>query len=149
MIAGNVFDPFFNVAANLGNNLEPRNLINERRANPQNTLGIVGSWFTIDGNITSDMLSWGTTPQNRWPENKGLERVYTTCLQIGGVDGIIGSYDDRILMAGGGNLLAPSEVSRRVLQRKFSCHRAPANTTKTELSPPVKHPNHPKRCPGR
>ena len=58
--------------------------------------------FTIDGNITSDMLSWGTTPQNRWPENKGLERAYTTCLQIGGVDGIIGSYDDRILLAGGG-----------------------------------------------
>ena len=102
MIAGNVFDPFFNVAANLGNNLEPRNLVNERRANPQNYLGIVGTWFTIDGNITSDMLSWGTTPQNRWPENKGLERAYTTCLQIGGVDGIIGSYDDRILLAGGG-----------------------------------------------
>ena len=102
MVAGSVFDPFFNVAANLGNNLEPRNLVNERRANPQNHLGIVGTWFTVDGNITSDMLSWGTTPQNRWPENKGLERVYTTCLQIGGVDGIIGSYDDRILLAGGG-----------------------------------------------
>ena len=102
MVAGSVFDPFFNVAANLSNNYEPRNLVNERRTNPQNYLGIVGAWFTIDGNITSDMLSWGTTPQNRWPENKGLERVYTTCLQIGGVDGIIGSYDDRILMAGGG-----------------------------------------------
>jgi len=102
MVAGNVFDPFFNVAANLVNNLEPRNLVNERRANPQNYLGIVGAWFTIDGNITSDMLSWGTTSQNRWPENKGLERVYTTCLQIGGVDGILGSYDDRILLAGGG-----------------------------------------------
>jgi len=102
MIAGSVFDPFFNVAANLSNNYEPRNLVNERRTNPQNYLGIVGAWFTIDGNITSDMLSWGTTPQNRWPENKGLERAYTTCLQIGGVDGIIGSYDDRILLAGGG-----------------------------------------------
>ena len=102
MVAGAVFDPFFNVAANLGNNLEPRNLANERRSNPQNYLGIVGTWFTIDGNITADMLSWGTTPQNRWPENKGLERAYTTCLQIGGVDGIIGSYDDRILLAGGG-----------------------------------------------
>ena len=119
MVAGSVFDPFFNITANLTNNLPPRDLRNERRGNPLNRLGIVGAWFTIDGNITSsgpmrvitaddadgmsdDILSWGTTPQNRWPENKGLERVYTTCLQIGGVDGIIGSYDDRILLAGGG-----------------------------------------------
>ena len=103
MLAGCVFDPFFNVPANLVNNLSPRDLANQRRTDgPPNYLGIVGAWFTIDGNISAEMTDWGTTSPNRWPENKGGERCYVTCLQIGGVDGIIGTYDDRILLAGGG-----------------------------------------------
>ena len=102
MLAGCVFDPFFNVPANLVNNLPPRDLANQRRTDTANYLGIVGAWFTIDGNIGSDMTTWGTTSPNRWPENKGVERCYVSCLQIGGVDGIIGTYDDRILLAGGG-----------------------------------------------
>ena len=102
MLAGCVFDPFFNVAIALSANDIPTNLGRVRQSNPQNYLGIVGTWFTIDSDVGMDMTAWGTSPQTRWPENRGFERSYVTCMKIGGVDGILGNYDDRILLAGGG-----------------------------------------------
>ena len=102
MLAGCVFDPFFNVPVALVNNLDPRNLGNARRANPQNFLGIVGAWFTMDGHIDGTIDSWGGVSADRWAENRGLQRAYTVCTPLAGVDGRLGSFDDRILLTGGG-----------------------------------------------
>ncbi len=103
MLAGCVFDPFFNVGLALTNNANPTDLGRERdRTGQVNYLGIIGAWFTIDSDVARSMDSWGTSPQTRWPENRGFARTYVTCLKVGGVNGILGDYDDRILLAGGG-----------------------------------------------
>ena len=115
MLAGCVFDPFFNVGLALTNNGSPTDLGRERdRTGQVNYLGLVGAWFTIDSavgrtvldplteNFVGTMDFWGNSPPTRWAQNRGRERTYVTCLKIGGVNGIVGDYDDRILLAGGG-----------------------------------------------
>ena len=103
MLAGCVFDPFYNLGIAVQNGLPPRDLVNARRANPQNFLGIVGAWFTMDSYIDETLASWGTTPSAaRWAESNGLARAYTVCTPLDGVDGRSGSFDDRILLVGGG-----------------------------------------------
>jgi len=102
MVAGCVFDPFYNLPVAVNNNLPPRDLQNARRADPRNFLGIVGAWFTIDSFIDGTLASWGTTSANRWPETRGLARAYAVLTPVAGVDGRLGSLDDRILMVGGG-----------------------------------------------
>ncbi len=102
MVAGCVFDPFYNLGVALRNGLPPRDLANARRANSQNFLGVVGAWFTMDSYIDETLASWGSTAPTRWAENKGQNRAYTVCMPLGGVDGRVGSFDDRILLVGGG-----------------------------------------------
>ena len=130
MLAGSVFDPFFNIPGFFVNNVDPRDLSNERFINNlNNPLGVVGAWFTIDGeipppgdpadaNITEEMTDWGLTPVSRWPENLARTRVLTTAVQIAGVDGVLHTYDDRILLTGGGESFplggAPSSPSAEV-----------------------------------
>jgi hypothetical protein len=77
--------------------------VNARRANPQNFLGVVGAWFTMDSYIDETLASWGTTlSEARWAANKGQARAYVVCTPLAGVDGRVGSFDDRILLVGGG-----------------------------------------------
>ena len=123
MLAGCVFDPFFNVGLALGANGSPTDLGSQRRRTGLGGhLGIVGAWFTIDSAVGRTVLDpladpqlevfvgtmdfWGSSPPTRWAQNRGRERTYVTCLKIGGVNGIVGDYDDRILLAGGGRSYA-------------------------------------------
>jgi hypothetical protein len=101
--AGTIFDPFFSLRSALVYNLEPTDLVNERRTNPLNFLGIVGVWFTIDGMMTHNIEDFGTTPNSRWAQSRGYARIYTKCIQLPGVDGIRDTPDDRILLSGGGS----------------------------------------------
>ncbi len=106
MLAGGVFEPFYNLRQALNNGIDPLDLVNERRVHPQNYLGILGFWFTIDGQLSKSLADIGTTPENRWPTNAGRSRVYGICSPIGGVDGVVGTFDDRILLFGGGQAYA-------------------------------------------
>jgi hypothetical protein len=103
MLSGCVFDPFFSLRAALLRGLSPRDLAAERRAEPANHLGIVGVWFTLDGLISGDRSSWSTTPdETQWAASKGRRRVFGFNFRIPGADGVMGTADDRILLAGGG-----------------------------------------------
>jgi hypothetical protein len=102
MLSGCVFDPYFSVPAFRLFNLDPTDLENQRRSDPLNFLGIVGAWLTIDGFVTSSVSDYGTTPESRWAKHKGRFRVFYNGLAIPGVDGIRNTFDDRILMIGGG-----------------------------------------------
>jgi hypothetical protein len=102
--AGCVFDPFYNLESAFLKGLSPRDLVDARRSQPQNFLGIVGCWFTLDGLINDDVLdSFGTTPIPNWAKNRGQRRVFHRCVPVAGVDGTLGTFDDRILLVGGGN----------------------------------------------
>lgn len=102
MLAGCVFDPFFSEPAFLLFNLDPTDLENERRSEPLNYLGIVGMWMTIDGFVSQSVEDYSSTPESRWAQNKGRRRVFYTAVPVPGVDGIRNTFDDRILMVGGG-----------------------------------------------
>jgi hypothetical protein len=101
MLAGCVFDPFYNRAVALNTGVSPRDLATVRRASPRNFLGIVGVWFTLDGFIDATLQSWGTSANNI-AVNRGGARAYVVCAPVAGVDGRLGSLDDRILLTGGG-----------------------------------------------
>lgn len=102
MLSGHVFDPFFSLRAAFVFNLEPTDLANERRSEPFNFLGVVGVWMNIDGNLTTAIEDFGTTPSARWASNNGGARIFHRCVPVPGVDGIPNTYDDRILICGGG-----------------------------------------------
>lgn len=100
MLAGCVFDPFFN-RASTQLSLSPRDLASQRSAN--NPLGVIGCWLHLDGALpTVDLSNFGTTQSNRWAKRFGLARVWTAIMAVAGEDGIIDSVDDRVLLAGGG-----------------------------------------------
>jgi len=120
MVAGCVFDPFFDVGAALERDASPRDLRFARQANPENSLGIVGAWLTIDGNVDGNVESWGTTPADEWPQSRGRSRVYTVLTPLAGVDGRLGTLDDRVLLIGGGTQYArqggePTSPSAEIL----------------------------------
>ena len=100
--SGCVFDPFFDLrgAAVLG--LNPRDLQSNRTLS--NPTGVIGTWLTLDGSLpTTNLDNFATTPSPRWALMKAAWRVYPANLAIPGADGIIGTFDDRILLSGGGS----------------------------------------------
>lgn len=101
MRAGQVFDPFFSLRAAFSG-LAPTDLQNERRSNSLNTLGIVGVWMVLDGSVTMNIEDFGTSAISRFAQSRGERRVYHKCIQLAGVDGIRNTFDDRILLGGGG-----------------------------------------------
>ena len=103
MLTAGVFDPFFNLRQAVTNGIDPRNLTTQRRVAPENYLGILGYWFTLDGELTANLEDIGTTPLSRWPQNNGRSRIYPVIAPVAGVDGRIGSFDDRLLIIGGGD----------------------------------------------
>lgn len=101
MRAGCVFDPFYSLAAtDLG--LPPRDLQSQRSKN--NPLGVVGTWLTLDGQIpTTDRSLFGNTQsRSRWGHMVAAARIWHRCIPLAGVDGVLNTADDRILLAGGG-----------------------------------------------
>lgn len=101
MRAGCVFDPFYSLAASdLG--LSPRDLQSQRSRN--NPLGVIGTWLTLDGQIpTTDRSLFGnTTSRTRWGRMVASARIWHRAIPIAGVDGVLNTPDDRILLAGGG-----------------------------------------------
>ncbi len=100
VIAGCVFDPFFNIPA-LQIGLSARDLSNSRTTN--NPTGVVGTWFTIDGFIpTVDATNYGNTQASRWAKANAVPRIFHRNIQLAGEDGIMNTSDDRVLLAGGG-----------------------------------------------
>ncbi len=98
---GNVFDPFFNLRAATLLGRSPRDLRADRTTT--NPLGIVGTWLTLDGAIpTVDLNFFSTTQQSRMAHMTAGWRVYALNIAIPGVDGIINTVDDRVLLSGGG-----------------------------------------------
>lgn len=102
MLSGCVFDPLFSQRAAFLFNLDPTDLENERRSDPQNFLGIVGTWMTIDSAVSLRLEDFGTTPQQRWAERIAERRVFLKAVPLPGVDGRPSTFDDRILLSGGG-----------------------------------------------
>ena len=109
MRAGCVFDPFFSLAAaDLG--LSTRDLQSQRSRN--NPLGVIGTWLTLDGQIpTIDRTLFGNTiARSRWGKTVATARIWHRCIPIAGVDGVLNSPDDRILLAGGGTSYGVARV---------------------------------------
>jgi hypothetical protein len=103
MASGCVFDPFYNLAVFVNNGLSTRDLANQRRANPENFLGIVGYWFTLDGFIPLENTdNLGTTSPERLARNQAGRRIYCQNVAVAGEDGLIDTFDDRVLLTGGG-----------------------------------------------
>ncbi|HVR74970.1 MAG TPA: hypothetical protein VMT52_11585 [Planctomycetota bacterium] len=100
MLAGCVFDPFFN-RASTQLALSPRDLASQRSSN--NRLGVIGCWLHLDGAIpTVDLSNFGSTAPTRWAKRFGIFRAWPAIMAVAGEDGIIESVDDRVLLAGGG-----------------------------------------------
>ena len=107
--AGCVFDPFFSLAAaDLG--LSTRDLQSQRSRN--NPLGVIGTWLTLDGQIpTIDRSLFGNTiARSRWGKTVATARIWHRCIPIAGVDGVLNTPDDRILLAGGGTSYGVARV---------------------------------------
>ena len=98
--AGCIFDPFYSVRAERFFNLEPTDLANERSADPLNFLGIVGSWLTVDGMLSQLADDYGTS--STFPRMRANARIYLPLIPLPGVDGIRDTFDDRVLLSGGG-----------------------------------------------
>lgn len=100
--AGCVFDPSFSlVAVQFG--LSPRNLAITRSST--HPTGVVGTWLTLDGDIPGDAFAsppYSGTPTDRWAAPSAPARVWHRNIPLPGEDGVIGTRDDRILLAGGG-----------------------------------------------
>ncbi|MCZ6793897.1 MAG: hypothetical protein O7J95_09835, partial [Planctomycetota bacterium] len=56
----------------------------------------------IDGDVSRSIDDFSTTPANRWGPHQGERRVFHQLIQLPGVDGIPNTFDDRLLLAGGG-----------------------------------------------
>ncbi|MCH2374000.1 MAG: hypothetical protein MK538_07430, partial [Planctomycetes bacterium] len=99
--SGVVFDPNYNLANARDGELSARDLSTDRTSS--NPLGIVGTFLTLDGDLpTLDDSLFATTSQFRWASMSSPWRVYPRIMAIPGVDGVINTQDDRLLLAGGG-----------------------------------------------
>jgi hypothetical protein len=138
MIAGCVFDPYFSLPAALLN-FSPRNLQSQRSEN--NPLGVIGTWLTLDGpsdldpaisNIPTITLDgFGEpVPPARWARMTAPGRIFCFNLPTAGVDGLINTFDDRVILIGGGDSYdlfggEPSAPSSEVLIVPFSTIKQP------------------------
>jgi hypothetical protein len=97
--SGCVFDPFFSLpAVTLG--LSTRDLTSSRSAS--NPTGVVGTWLSLDGGIPTTDLSMFQENVQGLAEANGMNRVFHRNIPVAGVDGILYTSDDRVLLAGGG-----------------------------------------------
>jgi hypothetical protein len=99
--AGCLFDPFYSLpAALLG--FSPRDLRSQRSDN--NPLGVIGTWLTLDGTIPTvgtEGFGENVSPA-RWAKMIAPRRIFGANLKTAGEDGILNTFDDRVLLAGGG-----------------------------------------------
>lgn len=130
MLAGCVFDPFFNLASTLLG-LSPRNLSSQR--SQTNPLGIVGHWLTLDGAIpTVDLSVFGNTSPNRWGKRVTRQRAWGRNAPVAGQDGIINTPDDRLLLTGGGKDYGdPASVGGEPATPSSELLLLPGSNTKT------------------
>jgi len=107
MRSGCMFDPYYSLPA-LAVGFSPRDLTSQR--SDTNPLGVIGCWFTLDGQIPvpglepSEFLNgFGDfrTP-SRWARNVAPTRIFCHNLRVAGEDGVIDTPDDRLLLTGGG-----------------------------------------------
>jgi hypothetical protein len=108
--SGCVFDPYFSFPA-WDLNLSPRDMKSQRSTD--NPLGVIGCWLNLDGKLPTGVLP---EPQpalppnfreqlstNQWAQSVAIARVFHTSCPVAGVDGVAGTFDDRMLIAGGGD----------------------------------------------
>lgn len=94
-----LFDPYYNPV-----HADPTDLTPTRT--PTNPTGIVGFWLNVDA-IVPDGDTFGFAGPDAASMNPLIAptegRVYHTASLIPGPDGVLGTDDDRVLIAGGGN----------------------------------------------
>jgi hypothetical protein len=136
--SGCLFDPFYSLpAALLG--FSPRDLRSQR--SEDNSLGVIGTWLTLDGpglldptqthipTISTDGFGEMVSP-TRWARMIAPRRIFGANIKTAGEDGILNTFDDRVLLAGGGDDYTflggePAAPSAEILLIPFSNQKQP------------------------